>query len=442
MNEIIFTISVSTKDEKGLSAVKIKKETQIGDVNKYFSYRVKYVTGSTATVEMTVKSNGKYQIYVYGKNGTYTNSKTIEINNIYPKPEPPVITVTEGKRLDNGWFIGDVKIKIEAKNKENTTTFYTITGQDGENTVENGKEEFVINEDGIYEIIAYTIGEGEITSEESKLTVKRDTTAPEKFTPIDGTGNGTGTQIEVDANVDDISGIKEYQYYLNNELIKTTVEKTDIITDLQPFVEYELYIVAVNNVGLQTTSEKIKFNTGMYLFNNGDECTEVTGGWQGAYYADYKRLTPKDEYYGNGFFNKNNNKLNFGDNNDNSGDGGFYTRNNIDCRKYTKICLKGIYSCKWHDNGYSTSGTGFGIVFGGKIGEGKLERATKNNYTLNHELLLDLKNRDEYNGGVGEFLPICSLKDDYNGKIEIMSLTGWNGYYKWYASIDEIYLIK
>ena len=441
LNEIIMTIEVSTEDEQGLSSVKIKKEMQTGDTSKYYTYRVKNITGNTATVEMTIKSKGKYQIYAYGKNGTYTNSKTIEINNIYPKPEPPVISVTEGKRLDNGWFIGDVKIKIEAKNKENTTTLYTITGQE-ENTVENGIKELLINEDGIYEITAYTISEEGITSEEATLTIKRDTTAPEKFTPIDGTGNGTGTQIEIDANVEDISGIKEYKYYLNNKQIKATTEKIDTITGLQPFVEYELYIIAINNVGMQTTSEKIKFNTGMYLFNNGDECTEITGGWQGAYYVDYNKLTNKDEYYGNGFFNKNNNKLNFGDKTEYHGDGGYYTQNDIDCRNYAKLCMKGVYSCYWYDIGYSKSGTGFGILFNGKIAEGKIEKATKTNSIFNHELLLDLKDKDDLSDGTEHFVPICSSRDDYNGKITVMSLTSWQGRYTWYASISEIYLLK
>ncbi len=58
-----------------------------------------------------------------------------------------------------------------------------------------------------------------------------------------------------------------------------------IITGLEPFVEYELYVIAKDEVGLEKQSETIRINTGLRLYNNGDECISVTGGWKKIYKA-------------------------------------------------------------------------------------------------------------------------------------------------------------
>ena len=42
-------------------------------------------------------------------------------------------------------------------------------------------------------------------------------------------------------------------------------------------------MIAKDNAGQEKQSETITFNTGIYLYNNGDECTSVTGGWQKIY---------------------------------------------------------------------------------------------------------------------------------------------------------------
>lgn len=55
------------------------------------------------------------------------------------------------------------------------------------------------------------------------------------------------------------------------------------LTGLEPFVEYELYVIAKDNVGQEKQSEIIKFHTGIYLYNKGDECSSVTGGWRKIY---------------------------------------------------------------------------------------------------------------------------------------------------------------
>ncbi len=49
-------------------------------------------------------------------------------------------------------------------------------------------------------------------------------------------------------------------------------------------------MIAKDNVGQEKQSETITFNTGIYLYNNGDECTSVTGGWQKIYKSGNKTV--------------------------------------------------------------------------------------------------------------------------------------------------------
>lgn len=214
-------------------------------------------------------------------------------------PKIASIKILSGDKQESGWYTSNIKIRIQGSG-------YKINGEDIK--LENGIKEITISEDGIYEIIAYIKGEDETNISEQKETIKRDTTKPEDFKPVDGVGNGTGKQLEISSKAEDLSGISEYRYYLNNEHIKTTTEEKFILTGLQPFVEYELYVIAKDNVGQEKQSETIKFNTGIYLYKNGNEYTEVTGGWQKIYKIQHKatkrakssavNLVKEDEYLG------------------------------------------------------------------------------------------------------------------------------------------------
>ena len=129
------------------------------------------------------------------------------------KPEITSIKVIKGEKLSNEWYITDIKIRVQGSG-------YRINNEDI--TLENGIREIVISEDGMYEITAYLKDEkGEILQQET-LTVKKDTSKPDDFKPIDGIGNGTGKQIQISSKTSDLSGISEYKYYLNNEYIGTT----------------------------------------------------------------------------------------------------------------------------------------------------------------------------------------------------------------------------
>ena len=129
------------------------------------------------------------------------------------KPETASIKILSGEQQENGWYTTDIKIRIQGSG-------YKINGEDFK--LENGLKEIFIREDGIYEIMAYLKGEDNINISEQEAIIKRDTTQPEDFKPVDGIGNGTGRQIEISCKSEDLSGIHEYRYYLNNIYIGTT----------------------------------------------------------------------------------------------------------------------------------------------------------------------------------------------------------------------------
>ena len=104
-------------------------------------------------------------------------------------------------------------------------------------------------------------------------------------------------------------------------------------------------------------------NNRIYLYNNGDECENITGGWEGFIY-EY----PNGNYGKSaGFFNKSNHTLNFGDYKINAyGDGGFKTKEPINLSSYSKICLDiSSFTCNFIPRSdYPTAYNGFLITSG------------------------------------------------------------------------------
>ena len=249
---------------------------------------------------------------------------------------------------------------------------------------------------------------------------------PANFLPVEGEGDGTGTTMSIQAKTTAKYGIKEYQYYLNGEYVSSTTEEEFIFDHLTPFIEYRTYVIAVDNKGNKKKSGELTFCTGQYLFKDGNEYSEITGGWRGVYTADGFEVDSASQYYGNGFFNKDNNQLNFGDRTDAHGEGGFKTNNSINLKNYKKIGIKGTYSSYFFTrSGYPEAFVGLSIDFG-NLGRNLMqEKVSKNNAQLNYEYVFS----EAIKGKEIENLGICAH-------------TGWNSEYQWYGSISEIYMLK
>lgn len=248
---------------------------------------------------------------------------------------------------------------------------------------------------------------------------------PDDFSPIEGEGDGTGTKMTIIAKTTGKYNIKEYKYYLNSEYVSSTTEEKFLFDNLTPLTEYSTYVVAIDDKGNEKKSDEITFCTGQYLFKEGNEYTDITGGWKGIYWAD-NLLSPGEQYYGIGFFNKDNNKLNFGNNSDNHGDAGFQTNNSINLQNYKKLIIKGVYSTSYYKlDGYPQAHSGFTIKLGENDKITTNDQSSKTNAILNYEYIFNEKT-------LGKEIE----------KIYIFSSTGWQPKYKWYASISEIFMLK
>lgn len=141
----------------------------------------------------------------------------------------------------------------------------------------------------------------------------------------------------------------EKDYELDEELI-TPLEKGKTITSLpNPIqlieeVEGEETISNVSlemKYGLKDTStvpkEEGEDNT-FYLYNEGDECTDITGGWKNGEFMNLSNTS----WLVSAYAIKNTNNLEYGDNNANGtwyGYGGFITNSKVDLTPYSKMFI-------------------------------------------------------------------------------------------------------
>ena len=82
-----------------------------------------------------------------------------------------------------------------------------------------------------------------------------------------------------------------------------------------------------------------------YLYNSGDECTSVTGGWKGHQF---------DSSFTAGYYTKGTSYLEYGDNSSSYGYGGFITTKAIDLTNYTKLVVKHQIASTSYTSGYDS----------------------------------------------------------------------------------------
>lgn len=146
---------------------------------------------------------------------------------------------------------------------------------------------YTVNQNGTY---IFYIVDTEGNQEERKVEVNKiDKLKPKDFTIA--TENITETGFSITAQTDDMeataeyacSGIERYEYYIKDYLASEGTEYTkyteNTITGLEKGI-YRIYVIAYDKVGNWTKSNETNVILGDYIYNNGDECKDITGGWE------------------------------------------------------------------------------------------------------------------------------------------------------------------
>ncbi len=109
-------------------------------------------------------------------------------------------------------------------------------------------------------------------------------------TPYVGTRSVT-TKVQYIVNEEEI---ESYTYMLDGEEIITNKNKEYALEDyLEPETTHKVQVIAKykNNLTVESNVVTIKTKARTYLFNNGDTCEEITGGWSAEAGPDYPDVT-------------------------------------------------------------------------------------------------------------------------------------------------------
>ena len=114
-------------------------------------------------------------------------------------------------------------------------------------------------------------------------------------TPYVGTSSFT-TKVQYVTNEEDV---ESYTYMLNEEEIATNANTEYTLEDtLEPETTYNVKVIAKYKNGLTVESNVVTIKTEKrtYLYNNGDECIDITGGWEEAISTYSGRGAKEDKY--------------------------------------------------------------------------------------------------------------------------------------------------
>ena len=158
-------------------------------------------------------------------------------------------------------------------------------------------------------------------------------------------------------NVTNEEEVEQYTYMLNEEeLISTSEKEYDIQDYLDPETTYQIKVIAKykDDLTIESNEVTIKTEPRTYLFNNGDTCNEITGGWSamaGPDKPNYPEATmaapeftfvedeigkgmnihlePQENIYTQGIL-KTNKKINY--------------------KQYRKICFEAVAALSWYSS--------------------------------------------------------------------------------------------
>ena len=218
-----------------------------------------------------IKENGIYNItaYSYNEAGQKSEGTTITIKKDDTIPNSPKIEIIEGTQGKNNWYISNVVLKVTKPDvDEELSPIQKITYKiEGASTVEETEIENLgtinINVDGISKISVYAYNEAGQKSEAATIEIKKDASVPSKS--IVSAKDITSESFTLVGEAEDKhSGIVTYEFYLEDELIKTietTKKNVEVPVKDKKSGIYKAYIIVKDEAGNSLKSEEIEVKT-------------------------------------------------------------------------------------------------------------------------------------------------------------------------------------
>ena len=218
-----------------------------------------------------IKENGIYNItaYSYNEAGQKSEGTTITIKKDDTIPNSPKIEIIEGTQGKNNWYISNVVLKVTKPDvDEELSPIQKITYKiEGASTVEETEIENLgtinINVDGISKISVYAYNEAGQKSEAATIEIKKDASVPSKS--IVSAKDITSERFTLVGEAEDKhSGILTYEFYLEDELIKTietTKKNVEVPVKDKKSGIYKTYIIVKDEAGNSLKSEEIEVKT-------------------------------------------------------------------------------------------------------------------------------------------------------------------------------------
>ncbi len=195
---------------------------------------------------------------------------------------------------ENGKYIAQVTAIIESDKEIKSIVFKDLDGIEVTPTGEKYKiaKDITIELDKEYKIVVNTT-DGK--SEEKTIIEKLPELGLLISTPYVGTSSLT-TKVQYATNEEEV---ESYTYMLNEEEIATNANTEYTLEDtLDPETTYSVKVIAKYKNGLTVESNVVTIKTEKrtYLYNNGDECIDITGGWEEAISTYSGRGAKEDKY--------------------------------------------------------------------------------------------------------------------------------------------------
>ncbi|MDD3392696.1 MAG: prepilin-type N-terminal cleavage/methylation domain-containing protein [Bacilli bacterium] len=211
-------------------------------------------------------------------------------DNIIEKPSLNISDI-DG---NNGWYKSYPIVTSSASGIE-----YSIS-KDGEtysDWIYTDSNSFVVEEEGSNISVKVRVKQGNKYSEESYLSsLKIDVTAPDSITFIVNNLNNNSFTIDVAEAIDSTSGINNYEFYVNNNLVGNSSSKTYDVKSLNQTTTYSVYVKAIDKAGNVTTAStsQVTTKTLYYLWNKYNLVTSYSS-YYSTLYSTTNTLT--EQYY-------------------------------------------------------------------------------------------------------------------------------------------------